>query len=227
MRGGMCAALGAGMTTRLLLIAALFTVCSCAHAELTGEEHRAAAANDLRRAEREKARYDPDVTAVQVQPRSPFIEDPTVPRFYNPTAAHLAQADRRMESAYKHLEAARKLEKYEDAACSGVSQAERMSCPLIAPHLQQVEEGKHGVVLHLKSAERAGPLAAQLKCHLAFAQANDFDRTPCPLFIKGVEIDLQGTQAISVTSKDDDVAAQVRMEARKMFGEMPNTVSAR
>ena len=45
--------------------------------------------------------------------------------------------------------------------------------------------------------------------------------------IKGVEIDLQGTQAISVTSKDDDVAAQVRMEARKMFGEMPNTVSAR
>ena len=53
------------------------------------------------------------------------------------------------------------------------------------------------------------------------------NRTPCPLYIKGVEIDLLGDRAIAVTAKDDGVAAQIRQEARRMFGESPNQVSAR
>lgn len=208
----------------LPLLSALVFLASCAH-DLTGEEHREAAARDIRKAETERAQFDPGVSAVVVQPRSPFTEDPVVPHFYNPTAAHLMAADERMKSAFQHLEAARKLETYEDAACTGISQAERMSCPLIAPHLEQVEEGTRGIVMHLKTAERAATLAGQMRCHLAFAKANDFDRAPCPLYIKGVQINLVGDRAIEVVSTDANVAAQVRQEARRMFGETPNTVS--
>lgn len=203
----------------LPLFAALAILTSCAHAELTGEEHRAAAAAEMRKAEKERAEFDPNASAVVVQPRSPFAEDPTVPRFYNPSAEHLIEADERMKSAFKHLEAARKLETYEDASCNGISQAERMSCPLIAPHLEKVEEGSRGVVLHLKTPERAAVLAGQMKCHLAFAKATNFEKVPCPLYIKGVNIGLVGDRTIEVTSTDGKVAAQIREEARRMFGE--------
>jgi hypothetical protein len=214
--------------SKTLLIAACVLVAGCAHKEMTGEDHRAAAAADLEKSAQEKAKYDPEATAMAITPRSAALTDePTPPpRFYNPSAAHLVEADRKMKSAFDHLEAARKLEKYEDVACNGISAAERMSCPLIAPHLEKVEEGSRGVVLHLKSPEKAKTLATQMSCHLAFSKANNFEQAPCPLYVKGVAITLVGDRAIEVTSRDPKVAAAVREEARKMFGE-PNTVSSR
>ena len=212
-----------------LMVAAFFFVASCAH-NMTGEDHRAAAANDMAAADKEKAKYDPGALQMAVVPprTSGLSDEPTsAPIFYNPTAAHLDEADRKMDSAFKHLEAARKLEKYEDAACAGISTAVRTSCPLIAPHLEKIEEGSRGIVLHIKTAEQARQLSIQMRCHLAFAQANNFDRSPCPLYFKGVVITLVGDKAIEVTSTDPNVAREVRQEARRMFGEPQNKVSSR
>lgn len=207
----------------------------CAHKDMTGEDHRAAAAADMAKAEAERAKFDPNDQRIVVTPRTSthaadptgsFADDPQpMPRVYNPSAAHLAESDRKMESAYKHLEAARKLEKYEDNACAGLTPAQRTSCPVLAPHLSNVEEGSRGVMLNVKSAERAKTLASQLQCHLAFSKANNFEAAPCPLFMKGVDIQLTSATTIEITSKDSKVAAEIRQEARKMFGE--NTVSTR
>lgn len=213
--------------TRTLLVASFALLTGCAHTEPTGEEHRAAAAKELSEAAREKAKFQPGSTVVALEPRGVFAADPIGPRVYNPSASHLAEADRKMEKAFAHLEAARKLDQYKDAACSGLSTAERTSCPLIAPHLERIEEGSRGVVLHLKTAEKAKVLAGQMRCHLAFAQANNFEQLTCPLYMKGVAINLSGERAIEVLSMDANVAQQVRGEARKMFGEGPAGVSAR
>jgi hypothetical protein len=213
-----------------LLLATLGLVTACAHKDLTGDDHRAAAAADVAAAERAKAKYDPDQKAVEVAPprRSNFADDPLPPpRTYNPSAAYLAVADRKMASAFKHLEAAQRLEKFEDAACAGISMAERTACPLIAPHIESVEEGSRGVALHLRSAERGRTLAIQMRCHLAFAQANNFEKTPCPLYMKGVAIDLVGDKTIEVTSINARVARDIRDEARQMFGESSVPVSNR
>lgn len=212
--------------TSLFAAALVLAASSCAHKELTGEEHRQQAAHEMAAADRERAQFDPSQTAMAVTPRgASFTDDPTgAPRFYNPSAAHLVEADRKMASAFRHLEAARQLEKYENAACSGISDAERMSCPLIAPHVEKIEEGSKGVVLHLKTAQAAKTVSIQMQCHLAFAQANNFDKSPCPLYMKGVAITLVG-QAIEVTSSDPKIAQEVRAEARRMFGEPTNTVS--
>src|SRR5688500_1468692 len=107
-------------------------------------------------ADRSRAKFDPDATAMAASTRS-AMDDPSIapPRFYNPSAANLVDADRKMASAFAHLAAAKKLDKFEDVACAGITVAERTSCPLIAPHLDKVEEGSKGIVLHLKSAEKA------------------------------------------------------------------------
>ncbi|GEM_PF-3504796 len=83
----------------------------------------------------------------------------------------------------------------------------------------------HGVALHLKTLEKARTVSNQMRRHLAWAQANNFDRTPCSLYIKGVKIPLVGDMTIEVTSDDPNIARAVRDEARQMFGELANTVS--
>ena len=184
-----------------LLVAVLFSLTRCAHTELTGDEHRKAAAVEIAAAERSTS--------------------------YEPSDANLAEADRKMASAFKHLNAARQLENFQDDACWGISDPERTSCPLLAPHLDRVEERADGVVLHFKSAPTTRTIATQMRCHLAFAMANNFERIPCPLYLKGVAITVVGEQAIAVTSADPSVARTLREEARRMFGEPPSTATAR
>lgn len=209
------------------LLIPLLALPRCAHVEPTGDEHRAAAAADMAASEEARAKYDPEHRALEtVPPTHAQADDPTPPpRIYNPTAIHLAEADRRMTSAFKHLEAAQKLEKFEDAACTGISDAERTSCPLVAPHVQTIEETARGVTLHIRTAEKAKPLSIQMRCHLAFAQANNFEKVPCPLYMKGVSITLVGTQTIEITSSDPKVVRAIIGESRLMFGEPPANVS--
>ena len=214
------------------ILIGLFAVHGCAHREPapTGDDLRRLAAADLAAAEQARAKYDPEKRAVAVTPRSQDLIDapPVATRVYNPTAVHLAEADRRMQSAFKHLEAARRLETFESAACAGISTAQRIACPLVAPYIESIAEGPRGVVLNIKSAERARMLAIQMACHLAFAQANNFERVPCPLYMKGVAIALTGERAIEVSSMDPQVSAAIREEARLMFGEAPpENVSSR
>jgi hypothetical protein len=191
----------------------------CAHTEMSADEHRAVAARLQQRADEERAAFDQNATAVAVGPRSPFADEPPAMRQYNPTAVHLAEADRQNAEAFEHLKAAQKLEKYEDQACSGITAAERTACPLLAPYISAVEELSSGISLHLKPGAPAATLANQMQCHLAFAKANGFDRAPCPLFVKGVKIKFHDNRQIDVVSADATVAGEVRLEARKLFGE--------
>ena len=209
------------MNVRLLIAAAaVASLCACAHAEMTGDEHRAAAVGAEQKAAVEESKYDPNAVAIRPLPHTPVEMDPVdTNRKYNPTDQHLAEADRQMKKAFEHEKAAERLEKYEDAACAGVSIAERTSCPVLAPHVAAVEETVLGITLHLKAGPRANQLAAQLQCHLAFAKANDFVSVPCPLFIRGVSITLREGTKLDINSADPKVAAQLRLESRRMFGQ--------
>lgn len=178
------------------VLLALSAFGGCAHTELTGDEHREAAAADMATA-----------------------------KSYEPSPANLAEADRKMTSAFGHLHAAQKLENFQNDACFGISEPIRISCPLLAPHLARVEELAGGVVLHFKSAQMTRTLGIQMQCHLAFAMANNFERTPCPLYLRGISITLVSDKAIGVGSSDPAIARELREAARRMFGEPAITVS--
>lgn len=193
----------------------------CAH-DLTASEHRAEAARHQEIADAQRAQPDRTDNLYAAGPRSPFSDEAATLRPYNPSAARINEADRQMRESFEHLQAAQQLEKFEDAACAGISAAERIGCPLLAPHTSWVEETGEGLRVHLKPDAPAQRLAAQLQCHLAFSQARGFDRAPCPLYVKGVKITLEDN-AIDFRSANAQVASQVRLEGRKLFGE-PNTI---
>ncbi len=214
---------------RTVTLAAVATLCGCAHSAMTGDEHRAEAEAAREEAKAEAAQYNPAASAMRssgvpatVRGTAGEVIDPASLEFwteYNPTQGHLVEADRQMQHAFEHLKAADQLEKYEDAACQGESVPERRACPLLAPHIASVKENKRGVLLQLKPTAPATRLTAQLQCHLAFARAHDFVQAPCPLFIKGVGINLKAGTHIEVASADPVVAESVRRQARVMFGE--------
>ena len=205
-----------------ILTLALAALTGCAHAEMTGDEHRAAAEVATEKAVVEQSEYDPSAKAHTTASRSPMTDLAGEPmREYNPTEGHLLEADRQMKIASKHMQTADKLAVREDLACAGVSEAERTSCPVMAPHVATVTEVAEGVTLNLKPGDAARRLAGQMRCHLAYAKANDFVSVPCPLYLKGVTITLREGRKIDIFSTDAKVASQVRLEARRMFGEAP------
>ncbi len=194
---------------------------ACAHTpaeELTSSEHRAEASRHQELAAAQRNDRDRTDKLYGTSPRSPFSDEAPTLRPYNPTAARLDEADRQMRAAFEHLQAAQQLEKFEDTACEGIALAERVGCPLLAPHTAWVEEIGEGLKVHLKPNAPAKALTTQLQCHLAFAQARGFDRAPCPLFVKGVKIVLEDN-AIDFRSQNASVAGQIRLEGRKLFGE--------
>lgn len=193
----------------------------CAHTapqEMTASEHRAEADRHQREAEEQREASKDTPVFYGNAPRSPFSDESPTLKPYNPTAARLDEADRQMQKAWEHLKAAQALEAFEAKACEGISVAERTACPLLAPHTAWVEEIAQGLTLHLKPQAPKQRLVTQLQCHLAYAQANGFDRAPCPLYVKGVAITLVG-DAIDFRSPDARVAGEVRREGRKLFGE--------
>jgi hypothetical protein len=200
-------------------LVALGLSAGCAHQkDMTGDEHRQAAATAEVKAVAANELYEPAAVAHMPAVGTQAVEAGD-DLMYNPTAGHLAEADRQMSIAFEHLTYADRLTRTEDVACADVPEAERAACPMLAPHVDAVYEVKLGVSLHLKQIAPAQRLAAQLRCHLAFAKANNFDRVPCPLFVKGVTITLRAGQLIDVYSPDRKVAAEVQRQARRMFGQ--------
>lgn len=205
---------------RLLVLGAALGFAACSHtrpSELTADEHRTQAAQHEQAAAAQRSQYDPAKSRLAVAPRTPFSEEPG-PRLYNPTAAHLSAADRQLSAAFEHLNAAQQLERYEDEACAGLTLAQRTACPVLAPWVVKVEELAQGLTLHLKADAPVAQVTAQMQCHLAFSQAHGFDRAPCPLYLKGVRIAAADGKAIEVHSTDPTVAAEVRLEGRRLFG---------
>lgn len=173
-------------------LAVLLLAAGCSHVELTGDEHRKAAA---------------DARASATKAES-----------YEPTAKQKAEADRQMALSFRHLRAARGLEGFEDDACFGLAEPVRVSCPVLAPHLESVEELANGVALHFEDAHVARTVGIQMRCHLAYAMANNFERAPCPLYLKGVQIQIGSEREIVVGSRDAEIAREVKAAARRMFG---------
>ncbi len=217
------------------VLAAFALSLGCAHS-LTAEEHRAEAERHQREAASEQRQYDPHAREMARDPgaamgmRGPLEGAPgVIPPLatYNPTELHLEAAEAHRHAADSHLKAAAELERFEDAACTGLSKAERAGCPLLAPKVAKVEETSFGVRLHLKPTADGAELYRVMSCHLAFAHAHGYDSTSCPLYLSGVTIDKVGDDLIELRSGSAATAAQLRQEARGLFAPAPAVSSAR
>lgn len=188
---------------------------------MTGNEHLAAAERADDKAQVAVAQYDSEATAIRPAVKGPVDAQIYEERLYNPTREHLVEADRQYKLSVAHMKEAQALDAFEDAACVGMTKAERLSCPVLAPHLASVAEVPGGVALRLKPSAPIAQMARQLRCHLAFAESTDFVSVPCPLFVKGVRITMHEGSSIDVLSTDAKVARQVQIQAHRMFGFQP------
>ncbi len=192
--------------------------CACAHTEpgaMTVEEHRNAAAFETAQAQKEREVYEPIANREQHGPlASQLSSDLWV---HDAPEQHLAAADAHQRHAHEHLRAAQTLERFEDSACRGVSTAARAACPMFTASLDRVEGIEGGVRLVLKTSAPAEGILAQMRCHLAYAQAQGFSKPTCPLYLKGAVVTAK-SGAIDVVSPEAAVAARIRAEAQVMFG---------
>jgi hypothetical protein len=201
-----------------LLIATLSLSCSHSRsAELTAAEHRAEAEVHLRNARKEAAEYDATQTT-RFPGRDPYVASPSDwTSTYNPTGEHLAAADAEMRKAAEHVAAARRLEAFENAACRDIAPEERSACPLLASAVTAVHETKFGVELALKPGVDGADTHRRLDCHLAYAEANGFDRPSCPLFVRGMSIRLRDSTVLVLSGTTLDVAKALQEQARRIF----------
>jgi hypothetical protein len=215
---------GYGMSRLVLCVSAL-VVTACSHGDdkhLTASEHRELAELHEARADAERAQFDPSQTRETVT-RSPFVDLPdSVGAPYNPTAEHLASADRELRRAAQHSRAAEKLEAFEAAACRAVPKEQRLACPLLASQVASVQNDQKGVQLVIKDGADAAQIEQRLQCHLAYAQTTGFDRPACPLFVQGLKIERAGPNVIAFHGDTAEVARQLQQQARRIFvGEQP------
>lgn len=209
-----------------MLLAGVMAV-SCSHVNSEGktvEENRNEAALHLEKAREERDRYDPS-KLMRPAPRGPgsasFGKVDAPFESYEPSDAHLQAADRELIEANAHLAAARSLEAFEDQACGGLSAAQRSACPLFASSVRRVEWAKDGFKLLFKQASEAAQTYPRLRCHLAYAMANGFDRPSCPLFVKGTTLRQEGADGIVFAGDSVEVARALRVQAQRIFSSAP------
>lgn len=209
------------MARALILITVAALTNACAHSDqksLTAIEHRNEAELHKAASERAAAKYDPG-SSVKAPGRGPFVDGPNGLSTYNPTAAYLEDADRELRKAAEHLAQARALERFADLACREIPPAERAACPFLASSVTLVREVPSGLELELKPTVDARDTHRRLNCHLAWAQANGFERPSCPLFFKGLTLAVR-EGPVNVLLFDGDtpeVANVLRAQARLLF----------
>jgi hypothetical protein len=212
---------------RRLIIATFFAL-SCSHTrpeEMTVERHLAEARAHEEYARRQEQRYNPGLDVVIPGSARTYGEtDQDVRWSFNPTKERLDTADREMRSAAEHLAAARQLETFESNACKDIPPAERSACPLLASWVTQVRDTKTGIELQLKPTIDAPDTHRRLTCHLAYAQANGFERPSCPLFINGIKISLRDRGVLVFTGETPVIAKELQDQARRIFA--PETIPA-
>ncbi len=193
------------------------TACAAPRANtMTVAENENEAQVHAARAQKERAQFDP----TELRPASgPAMRiEGMAPEFsYNPTQGHLTTADAELRAAATHLEAAHKLEVFEDAACRDIPPAQRAACPLLASSVTRVQHTDAGFALVMKPGVDVADVHRRLSCHLAWARATGFERPSCPLFVKGLEILRQGDDVIRFDGVSKEVAAELRTQARRVF----------
>jgi hypothetical protein len=182
------------------------------------EGHRAQAQYEHAAADQEASRYDP--TATRLDPA--FVSDPWGPGhsaqpFINPTEPRLAASERRRLHARAHERAAEQLEQFEATECRGVPARERAACPLLAP-VVAIRDFPEGVRVELAPSASIVRVVTDMRCHYAFARARGFgeEAAECPLYIRGIEIDLsRDGQAIEVRGRTRELAAEIQKRVRQ------------
>ena len=123
----------------------------------------------------------------------------------NANAPHLLDAQAHERAALAHEQAAGELAKFEEAACQGISPAERQSCPTLLS--DAVSPLENGICIHVGPRRAAGVLA-YLRCHLAFARVHGYgEATLCAFAVadvtaqatadfKGVELTSANPQSV-------------------------------
>jgi hypothetical protein len=205
---------------RLLALMVVALLAGCAHTDpLSAGEHRNEANIHASRAARDQVLSTQDparLHPLDELSRPPGME-PAGVFAYSPVQDRARDADQELREAASHLDAARRIEAFEDAACRDIPKAERAACPLLASSVATVKHTPTGFQLVLKDAVDAAETHRRLSCHLAFAASSGFDRPTCPLFVKGLHLDRVGKETIAFEGDTPLTAAELQTQARRVF----------
>jgi len=109
------------------------------------------------------------------------------PEVYNPTQWHRHEADRELDLARQHEEAAGELARFEEDECRLFPPKTRGQCPLLGS-VKSVESIKNGVRVELYDGISQDAVLAHSRCHIAFGMEKGREGMPgCPLYVKGVQ----------------------------------------
>jgi hypothetical protein len=206
--------------------------------DMGAAQHEAMARKADEGAALQQARYDPkaDVTTQRCNPRSTTCWTSTS----NPTAEHLAEAEKYRRMAADHRAASQALRDAEARACVGLSDDDRDRSPFThrediasaEPLYATLSSGK-GPRSRLEGASitfRAVPgmtaewLQRVVDCHLARNAVLGHDSTDmpnCPLVPKNVTARVSGSGdgfTVAVRSDDSETANEVLRRARALVG---------
>jgi len=169
-----------------------------------------------------RARDEAEVTEREAPPPNLTANPTGDPRGYydpvNPSVPveNRARADRLERHAQQHLAIATGMKVFEEDACRGIAAPERSACPLLGP-VAFIEDIPGGVRAHFTTKANVDAIAAEIRCHLAYARARGFQQVAsCPLYVRGLAMNRSGgDDTIDLVSADPVVAAEVRRRARE------------
>lgn len=233
------------MVVMIATLAACAPTTAGAHPhDMSVEQHEAMAAREEAEAAKHDTRFSPNAQAYRekcVGPGghsgTPVCWSSTV----NPTEEHLRDAEEHRRRAADHRAAAQALRDAEGRACAGISpenrdispfyhredivRVERLTTPTSVPTTTNPPTLRGAIVTF-----RAVPgltaewLQRTINCHLARNAAMGYDASDmpyCPLMLKGVSATVTSTGdglAVSVSSKDATVAAEILRRAQALVG---------
>ena len=182
--------------------------------DMSAAEHRQAAAGDEASADEHESRYDPDSRATLGTSTAATSDVFYGLDSYNPTEAHLGEAQALRDQAEQHREAAAALERYEDEQCARFPPATRPSCPLLG-QVASVEDVDGGVRLHFVDGVRVDAVADHMRCHLAYARTQGRQGMDhCPLYLEGVSVERADDVVTLTTNAGAEGVAELRRRAR-------------
>ena len=178
---------------------------------MSAEAHRAAAAQERADAERQMRLAQSSIATPQGLSDMPYSAtlSPSKPPSYEAYAA-----ERQLDHARAHEQAAAALEAFEDIQCRDIPARVRSGCPMVGP-IARLENIRDGVRLELGPAAIPSEVVAFMRCHLAFAKARGFPVSmDCPLYIRGVEINLSPDgRAIEIRGRTAAIVEEIQRRA--------------
>ena len=200
--------------------ALLFVSCQTVHpADMTIDEHKAAAAAERENAKADAARYskEADTIAMTMPSSTNATAEPTYVT-YNPTQRYLDAAAQHERLAKAHERAAAKLAAFEDQACKPFSAAVRAACPVLGA-INRIQPLTDGARVELVNVAEADAVAQHIRCHIAFGDAHGEDAVDgCPLYIKGLKVKAKDGALLFTTTSASDTAKLNAMLAEHVTG---------